>query len=446
MVIPNTNNKYSAGFRDPKVIWYEDESLENGGIWVLVACGDKAMIFTSTDLIHWEQQSIIRDKVGRRPLTTECPDLFPLECEGETKWVLFASGAWYVIGELGFNEDGKMEFITETDKIWPTNGVIELWGPGTSELFPEAYAAQTFYNTELGRRIQMNWIRDFASYPGKLWYSTLSLPTELVLEKVNGEYKVCYKPIKELEQKRGESLVSISNKEISSGQDPLAEIKGSMLDIHAVIDPQGNDFGFMLHKGNGKYIEVRYDAKNGTVVTDKTQTDSASAFKYETKLEKRADGTVEMRIILDTHSVEAWSNDTVRHLGNAYISNVGDGCEFYCDSAVKVVSMQVYTLSGMDRSSMTKDMANLNSLYGELKALADNKNAPISEVKQALERYNALTSGQKYCMLEGAELVAQISQRSADTSSFDPLIIIIPVAVVIIAVAVVILVKKAKKG
>ncbi|MBR3750595.1 MAG: GH32 C-terminal domain-containing protein [Clostridia bacterium] len=444
VVIPNTNNRYASGLRDPKVIWYEDESMENGGIWVMIACGDKTVIFTSHDLISWEYQSMVRDVNGRHSLQTECPDLFPLECDGKTEWVLSGSGAWFVVGDLGV-EEGKMTFTPRTEQIWPTNGVIELWGPGSSELFPEAYAAQTFYNDELDRRIQVNWIRDFGSYPGKLWYNTLSLPTELSLTKINGEYRLCYKPIAELEQKREDKLVDIKDTQINAGEDPLSEVKGSMLDIHAVIDPlSANEFGFILHKGAGKYIDVRYDAKKGTVITDKTKTDPANAFKYETALERRPDGTVEVRIILDTHSVEAWFNDAVRHTGNAYISNVGDGCEFYCDSAVKVVSMQVYTLSGMDRSSMTKDMANLNSLYGELKALADNKNAPISEVKQALERYNALTSGQKYCMPEGsAELAALLEARAE--SSLDPLWIVIPAAVLIIAAAAVLISLKNKK-
>ena len=443
VVIPNKNNRYASGLRDPKVIWYEDESMENGGIWVMIACGDKTVIFTSPDLINWTYQSMVRDANGRRSLQTECPDLFPLECDGKTEWVLSGSGSWFVVGDLGFNDDGKMTFTTRTKQIWPINGVVELWGPGSSELFPEAYAAQTFYNSDDGRRLQMNWIRDFGSYSGKLWYSTLSLPTELTLEKSNGEYRLCYKPIRELEQKRSDNLVSITNKQISSGENPLANVNATLLDIHAVIDPlSANKFGFILHDGGGKYIDISYDAKNLSAITDKTHTDSSCAYRYQTSLEKRPDGTVEIRIILDTHSVEVWFNNTVRHLGNAYITNAGNGCEFYCDSAVKVISMQVYKLNGMNRNSMTDDAANLDSIYNDLKLFAGDQNASVNALKDVLGRYNSLSSGQKYCMPDdAAALAASIAARIPSTPSL-PVIIAASAGAIIIVAALLLILKK----
>ncbi len=355
VIIPNTGNMYGSGLRDPKVVWYEDETMKNGGKWVFIACGDnKTLLFSSDDLINWSFDSYVKDNTGRRHLATECPDLFPMEYEGETKWVLMASGAFYIIGELAPDKNSKMTFTSQSAKIYPVNGVKELWGPGSSDLFPEVYAAQTFYNTADGRRLQMNWIRDFASYGDKLWSNTISLPTELELVKINGEYRINYKPIDELAKKRADRLVDLENTVIKPGYNPLKDVKDTLLDITATVDPKNaSKFGFRLHKGNGKYIEISYDATAGTVISDKTRTDAASAFKYETEINKQNDGSITMRIILDTHSVEAWFNDSVRHCGNAYITNMSTDCEFFCDQDVLVKSMTVYKLDPMDRNSIS---------------------------------------------------------------------------------------------
>ncbi len=55
------------------------------------------------------------------------------------------------------------------------------------------YAAQTFYNDRYGRRIEVSWVRDLTSAPGKVWYNALSLAQEIELITYNGELRLIKK-------------------------------------------------------------------------------------------------------------------------------------------------------------------------------------------------------------------------------------------------------------
>lgn len=421
-VIPNTNNMYSAGFRDPKVIWYDDPSMENGGTWVLIGCGDRAMLFTSPDLINWTYNSTIR-KDGR-PLVTECPDLFPMELDGTRYWVLYAAGAWYMLGDLGKNANGKICFTPASDKITPVDGVKELW-PGSAEsygLFCENYASQTFYCTQDGRRIQMSWMRDFGGYQGKTWWNGLSLPTELRLESINGQPRITYHPIRELAQKRSETLLELKDRVVSPAENPLEGITGPLLDIEAEIDMQtASEFGLRLCIGSGKYIELKYDAASGTVCTDKSRMDESCAFVYKTKLQKSSD-TVTLRVILDANALDVWYNNEVYHGGMAYNSADGQECALFCDAPVKILTLNAYRLSRMNRDSITENTAMLDELNRDMAAAlsAGDKDAAV----RLLERYDALSNGERACMPAGSNENAQaLRQLAGSTKSMAGVII-----------------------
>ena len=84
-------------YRDPKVFWHEPTKK-----WIMVLCGPpnySYLIFTSSDLLHWEEQSSISNMF-------ECPDMFPLALDGDatkTKWVVVNGDGRYLAGDF----DGK---------------------------------------------------------------------------------------------------------------------------------------------------------------------------------------------------------------------------------------------------------------------------------------------------------------------------------------------------
>ena len=98
-------------FRDPKVFKYENK-------WFMVVAGGPLRIYSSTDLINWECESTYAD------LHTECPDLYPIQYQEETKWVLSRGGRYYKIGD--FKEvDGKWTFVP--DEAYKTSdGIMNL--------------------------------------------------------------------------------------------------------------------------------------------------------------------------------------------------------------------------------------------------------------------------------------------------------------------------------
>ena len=309
-IIPNTGNMYQPGMRDPKVLWFEDASYENGGIWVMVVAGGRAQLFTSSDLIHWQRDRELCYKDGS-PLDSECPDLFQLAADGDVnnmKWIYNGGGVFYLIGELFRAEDGKLDYKAETAPVQPVSGVSELFDG--SGLFPEMYAAQTFFNDAFGRRIEISWMRDRSSIPGKAWYGVQSLALEVRLETVDRRLALVKYPVKELQALRTEALFSAENLILSEeSENPLGKVSASVYDLEALIDLQDSrGFELRLRSGKGEYIAVRYDAVKNRLYTDKSHAGRYINGVYEARV-KPQNGKIALRIIADTSVIDVFANN-----------------------------------------------------------------------------------------------------------------------------------------
>ena len=341
-VIKNRNDIYSSGFRDPSVVWFAHPELEGGGKWLLIACGDKTLMLSSRDLVHWEYESEVLDKNGGC-MVTECPNIFPMEHGGKTVWVLMAAGTWYVLGDITV-ENGHVVFKAQTELIYPCNGVKELWGPGSSPLFPENYASQTFYNASGGRRIQISWIRDFWYDPvNKPWWNFLSLPTELRLEDTANGLRIGYYPIQEWQGKIKNKLFEFEGEISRDVASRIARIKDELLLIRARLKGDGC-FGFSLHGGGAK---VYYDAPRRAMVTDKSGSrGDYSGFLYDTEV-LLPDQYASITIIVDVCSVEAYINGSYQG-GMVY---GGSGISFLSDCTVSG-SIEIFSLSPVERNRL----------------------------------------------------------------------------------------------
>ena len=309
-IIPNTGNMYQAGMRDPKVFWFEDDSYENGGIWAMVVAGGRTQLFTSSDLIHWQRDRELSYRDGS-PLDSECPDLFPLAVDGDEnniKWIYNGGGVFYLIGKLFRAEDGKLDYSAESAPVQPVNGISELFDG--SGLFPEMYAAQTFFNDASGRRIEISWMRDRSSIPGKAWYGVQSLALEVRLETVDRRLALVKYPVTELKALRTETLFSVRNLLLSEeSENPLEKISASVYDLEAVIDLQDSQgFELRLRGGKGEYTAIRYDAVKNRLYTDKNHAGPYVSGAYEARL-KPQNGKIALRIIVDTSVVDVFANN-----------------------------------------------------------------------------------------------------------------------------------------
>ena len=339
-VVRNENNIYSDGFRDPSVIWFEHPDLD-GGRWLLVACGDKALMLQSRDLISWEYASELKDKDGN-VMITECPNLFKYETDSRDVYVMMAAGTWYVFGDITV-ENGRPCFKAYTDKIYPCSGVKELWGPGSSPLFPENYASQTFYNASDNRRIQMSWIRDFWYDPvNKPWWNFLSLPVELRYEENANGAGIAYYPIKEWEQRLNNKLIDIRGDiDAAKVNEALAAIDNELLYIRARLKGDGV-FGFSLQGGG---VTVCYDARRKAMVTDKSGSQGEySTFRYDNPVFKHSE-YADIVIISDRHAVEAYINGSYQS-GMVYGS---EGSGFISDCKLEG-TIEVFALEPIKRN------------------------------------------------------------------------------------------------
>ncbi len=175
-VLPNSE---LPDFRDPKMF----TNNINKTVSVVVAAGDRAMFYETTDFKNWK-------KTGEfGPLNNvkgvwECPDMVQLECEGEEKWVFILSttvtedndGArtYYFVGDF----DGE-KFIS-ADKCEPK----------FVDCAPDNYAGVTFQNFKKPIFLAwgMNWAYGRETLTGGEYRGQMILAREMQLCKINGEY------------------------------------------------------------------------------------------------------------------------------------------------------------------------------------------------------------------------------------------------------------------
>lgn len=173
--------------RDPKVFWYSpgkhwvmvvyDESHTKGLGLNVNAMKREFSIYTSSDLKTWTYQSSL-------PNFFECPELFQLPIsgdEGAKKWVIYAADGKYKVGDF----DGKKFSVAQDFRTYDNGGAF--------------YASQTYNNIPQtdGRRIQVGWAR--IPLEGMPFNQCMTFPTELYLKKAFDGYRLCPKPVREIQ-------------------------------------------------------------------------------------------------------------------------------------------------------------------------------------------------------------------------------------------------------
>lgn len=243
--------------RDPKLIWYEP-----GKHWVIAVFDQRdktggIAFYTSPNLKDWAYRSRI---VGYH----ECPELFELPVDGDprnTRWVVFAGNAQYVIGSF----DGKTFTPAHEGRHRVHYGAY--------------YASQCFSNSPDGRVVQVGWAR--VNMPDMPFNQAFSLPTNLTLRTTKDGIRMFATPIKELEQLRKPNPKTASNRKLTR-EAPTVE-----LDV------------------NGQLVDVVVKLKRGTA-TKATLQFGTNGLSYDFSREKLnemplalADGKVTFRVVVD---------------------------------------------------------------------------------------------------------------------------------------------------
>jgi fructan beta-fructosidase len=258
--------------RDPKLIWHEPTKK-----WVMAVYDERdgkasdVDFYTSPDLKKWTFASRIEGFF-------ECPDLYPLPVDGDAKnvkWVLSAADGLYLIGQF----DGT-KFVKESGKH-------QVW-------YGNFYAAQTYDNAPDGRRVQVGWGR-YVAFPGMPFNQQMTVPVELTLRTTEDGVRLFAEPVKEIEalHDKKQSWKDVTVK--PGGANPLADVKGELLDVRAEFRP-------------GEAEQVAFTLRGVPVVYDTKKAELACAGKAA-PLKPLKDGSVRLRIMVDRGSVEVFGND-----------------------------------------------------------------------------------------------------------------------------------------
>ena len=180
-------DKDKKDFRDPKVFRYNDR-------WIMCVAQPhehQISFYSSFDLITWKHLSDYGPTAAVGGVW-ECPDLFPLEIDGEEVWVLIVS-----LNPGGLYGSGTQYFIGDFDgtNFVPRYSTDE---PRWLDYGKDNYAGVTFSNEPNGKRILIAWMsnwEDVKNHPKTSWTTQMTIPRELGLTKVNGEIVVTQQPV-----------------------------------------------------------------------------------------------------------------------------------------------------------------------------------------------------------------------------------------------------------
>jgi len=311
---PVISNPGRRDFRDPKVIWYEPEKR-----WIMtLAAYDRVMFYSSPDLIHWDYESEFGEDMGAHGGVWECPDLFPLKVNGNTRWILLVS-----INPGGPNGGSATQYFTgsfDGKRFIPDD---DTGTPRWIDYGKDNYAGVTWSDIPAsdGRRIFIGWMSNWQyanQVPTERWRNAMTLPREMMLYEKGGEYRLQSAPVRETMLLRKNSR-SLEPGELGGKTEIVApdEAGESLLEIEMLFEPpQGGipgEFGMILCNRQDT-LKVSLEPAKKMVTVDRTAS-GQDAFSPEfpgihsAPLPPPLSGKFRLRVFIDRSSIEIFINE-----------------------------------------------------------------------------------------------------------------------------------------
>ena len=297
-------------FRDPKVFWNSE-----AGFWnMILAAGQEMRIYSSKNLKEWKFESSFGAGYGAHGGVWECPDLMKID----NKWVLICN-----INPGGiFGGSATQYFVGDFDgKRFTTNQKATLW----LDYGKDHYATVTFFNAPYNRRIALAWMSNWQyanNVPTNQFRSANSVPRDLGVFAVDGNYYCSAKPSPELLKMRGSAIKTPSE---------TCEI---------VVDIK-KDTKITLSNSRNEYVTISYDKTTGVLKFDRTHSGDCSFspdFAAETSV-KVPGGSRQLRIFIDRCSIEVFDSE-----GKAVMTNLVFPSEYYSTIAATGCKTIIYQL------------------------------------------------------------------------------------------------------
>jgi fructan beta-fructosidase len=347
-VIPNPG---LYDFRDPKVFFHAPTNR-----WVLVlAGGDKVMLYGSTDLETWTHLSDFGPRQDMSGGVMEVPDLFDLPVQnqpGVSRWVLKfdtnpggrygGSGSRYWVGD--FNGTS----------FTPSNAT-----PRWADYGADFYAATTFSNIPAsdGRRIWLGWMSNllYAPFlPTGAWRGAMTVPRELGLIRLDdGTYVLTQHPVTELTTLRAAGpVLEVSNQPLAGPSTLLDQLAGDALEINLTLEPgTAREIGLVVRRGLTEQTSIGYSAERGVVFLDRTASggrllrDRLPA-RHEAPYAPDSSGAISLTVLVDHSSVEVFTEDGQVVLTDLILPSPGSrGTHLYAEGGMgQVRSLRAWNM------------------------------------------------------------------------------------------------------
>jgi fructan beta-fructosidase len=301
---PVLKNPGISDFRDPKVMWYEA-----GEKWVMtLAAHDKVSFYSSPDLKNWKKESEFGKDGGAHGGVWECPDLFALDDNGKTVWVLLVnlnpggpnkgSATQYFIG----NFDGNKFTPYSTNTKWLDYG-------------PDEYAGITWSNTGK-RKIFLGWMSNWIYanlVPSVKWRNAMTIPRELSITHIGPEIFVSSVPVGELINIQSKPITAAN---VTVGQNfDLAEKTGK-IKLPCVLTlnlEESKDFSLVLSNDTNEKLIIGFDKKRNQYFIDRRASGRVDFYnEFAAKhVAPRLTNTQKMNIsiVLDESSAELFADN-----------------------------------------------------------------------------------------------------------------------------------------
>lgn len=332
-------------FRDPKVFWHT-----NSNQWVMVlATGQTISFYGSKDLKEWKRLSEFGEGIGSHGGVWECPDLFPLNYNGQTKWVLFVSinpggpnggsATQYFIGDF----DGK-NFKPDalSSPLWLDYGRDNYAGVTWSNI-PESDA----------RRLFIGWMNnwDYANnIPPVNFKGAMTLPRELKLAHNGRHLIVVSSPIEEVNTLRGKvKKINPFTVKKTYTIDNLTEGNSGAFEVEMDIEA-GNTSAFNLVLGNkkGEKTILIFDLEKNLFGVDRSQSgivDFSDQFASKVSEAPLTKGKYYIRLFVDKASTECFINGgEVVQTNTVFPSEPYNSLTFESKDAITINFMNIYPL------------------------------------------------------------------------------------------------------
>ncbi len=298
----------STEFRDPTVIWHAPSKQ-----WLMVvakALEKRIKFYGSKDLKSWIRLSDF-GPAGAQEKAWECPDLFQLPVDGNTKnkrWVMVVSIDWareqYFVGDF----DGKNFTLAADhtkDPLYVDHGL-------------DFYASRTFqdYDGTLKTMPSMGWIAtwDYAPLVPSAWGKGFwSIARNLELKTYPDGLRLVQKPIDNLKQLRGkvQALVYALPKGIQSLKS--FQPADNIYEMEAIFNTtRPNIFGLNLCVGEGRMVSFSYNTETAMLTIDRTNCAKEKIEKFARKTSAKVlpiNGQLRLHFFVDKSSIELFTNE-----------------------------------------------------------------------------------------------------------------------------------------